>query len=95
MRDDITPRPVPRRQLKFIQLNLANDVLSDPIKKQQYDVGGSFSELSGGAKRKGSGGVGGGGGGGGAGGARRGGGFHNTHDERGRSFGEDPRTRGR
>eukprot|EP00966_Prymnesium_polylepis_P070454 1637289-Prymnesium_polylepis.1 len=42
-------------ELRFIQLNLANDVLSDPIKKQQYDVGGSFSELSGGARRKGGG----------------------------------------
>ncbi|KAL1496149.1 hypothetical protein AB1Y20_014768 [Prymnesium parvum] len=67
-------------EVKFIQLNLANDVLSDPIKKQQYDVGGSFSELSGGVKRKNkpsqynqSAG-------------HRPSGFHNTHDERGPSM---------
>lgn len=39
-------------ELNFIQLNLANDVLSDPIKKKQYDVGGSFSELAGCVKKK-------------------------------------------
>lgn len=70
-------------ELRFIQLNLANDVLSDPIKKKQYDAGGSFSELSGGVRRSSkpssnteSGGE----------NARPGGPFYTRHDERGPSM---------
>lgn len=37
-------------EVKFVQINIAHDVLTDPIKKKQYDLGGGISDLGGGKR---------------------------------------------